>query len=200
MWAEHLVYSTAIAVILGMLSYQFTGRDNSWVIILVSYIPDIDFIATILYQLRINIHLGGFQVFHGMFHNIAAMVIFGGIIAYTLYLVGVQFYDALFFCLVGFGAHLFEDALVYPAGMGYMFLWPLSHANMGLGWLTVALNEESYFANADFFHIANTEVLVIGLVFLIVSILIRTLVEGVGWIEWYKPTIIYRNMQKKINN
>jgi hypothetical protein len=198
MLCEHLLYSAAIAVIVGMLFFRYTGRDSSWIIILMSYIPDLDFIATILHRFGITIFLEGNAVYHGTFHNISAMFFLGVVLACVFYACGIRFFDALFFSLIGFGAHLFEDALVYPAG--YMFLWPFSHRDLGLGWLTVAFNEESYNANANFFHIANTEVLLIGLAFLLIAILIRTWFEGSGWIRWYLPEYIYRSYVSKAKN
>jgi hypothetical protein len=51
------------------------------------------------------------------------------------------------------------------------------------------LSEEYYFR--DFFWIANTDVLVIGLVILLVAIIIRTYVEGRTWIRWYMPDRVY---------
>ena len=45
---EHWIYSIAIAIIVGMIYYRFTGRDYSWIIIASAYIPDSDmFIDTI---------------------------------------------------------------------------------------------------------------------------------------------------------
>jgi len=186
MWAEHFVYSAAIAVIAGMLFYHYTGRDSSWIIILLSLAPDIDYLATILYQLRIYIRIDGFVFYHGAFHTLAAMLVIGTIIAYVLYVFGIPFLDALIFSVIGFGAHLVEDALVYPAG--YAYLWPVISARTGLGWLTVAFDEERYIAATDFFHIANTEVLLVGVVLLIFAVLIRTIVEAdISWVRWYMP-------------
>ena len=61
---------------------------------------------------------------------------------------------------------------------------------LGLGWLSAAGSEELY--HADFFHIANTRVVFIGLALLLFAVLIRTRVEGSGWIHWYMPEKIYR--------
>jgi hypothetical protein len=61
---------------------------------------------------------------------------------------------------------------------------------MGLAWLPVGGSEESYTAN--FFHIANTEVLFIGIAFLLIAIIVRTRVEGSGWIQWYLPENLYQ--------
>jgi hypothetical protein len=190
MLIEHLLYSTAIAIFIGMFFFRYTGRDSSWIIIFMSFIPDLDFIATILRNFGVTVFFEGNAVYHGMFHTVAALVIMGVIFACIFNTFGVRFFDALFFSSIGYGAHLFEDALVYPRG--YAFLWPLSHHYMGLGWLTPAFNEESYNASADFFHIANTEVLLIGVGLLMIVILIRTRVEGTGWIRWYLPEKIYR--------
>jgi hypothetical protein len=45
---EHWIYSTAIAIIAGMIYYRCTGRDYSWIIIVSAYVPDIDLIANVL--------------------------------------------------------------------------------------------------------------------------------------------------------
>jgi hypothetical protein len=70
-----------------------------------------------------------------------------------------------------------------------MYLWPLSSQKLGLAWLPVG-SEEVY--NATFLHIANIEVLVIGLFLLLLAVLVRTRAEGFGWIRWYMPARVYR--------
>ena len=53
---EHLIYSTAIAIIAGMLWYKRTGRDPSWIIIASAYAPDFDIVAGELFRkLDLNI-------------------------------------------------------------------------------------------------------------------------------------------------
>ena len=189
MLAEHLIYTTAIAVIAGMLAFHYTGRDASWIVILCTYLPDLDKIGdSLLNRIGFTVLFEGHTIHHGTFHTVAAMLIFGVIIAFLLHPFGVRFFDAMIFAIMGFGAHLFEDALVYPSN--YMYLWPFSREKLGLAWLPVGGSEESYSAN--FFHLANTEVLFIGLVFLLIAILVRTRVEGSGWIRWYLPEKVYR--------
>jgi membrane-bound metal-dependent hydrolase YbcI (DUF457 family) len=189
MLAEHLVYTTAIAVIAGMLSFRYTGRDCSWIVILVSYAPDLDKILDpVLNGIGFTVLFEGHAIHHGTFHTVAAMIVFCVFIAFLLNPIGIRFTDAFLFTLVGFGAHLFEDALVYSAN--YMYLWPFSHDKLGLAWLPVNGSEESY--NADFFHLANTEVLLLGLLLLFLAMLVRTRVEGSGWIRWYMPESVYR--------
>jgi hypothetical protein len=189
MLAEHLVYTTALAIIAGMLFLRFTGRDTSWIIILVSYAPDLDKVANgFLNQLGFTVLFEGQVIHHGTFHNIAVMMIFALIIGFLLHPLGIRFLDSFLFTIIGFGAHLLEDALVYPSD--YLFLWPLSHEKLGLGWLPVSGYEEIY--NANLFHIANMEVLLIGLALLLIAILIRTRVDGPGWIRWYMPERVYQ--------
>jgi hypothetical protein len=70
-----------------------------------------------------------------------------------------------------------------------MFLWPFSPEIYGLGLLPNMMNEENYIK--DFFRVANTDVLIIGIVLLIVAMIIRTYFEGPTWIRWYMPNSIY---------
>ena len=173
MFAEHIIYSAALAILVGMVFYKYTGRDSSWIIILFAFVPDLDYITG----------------HHGTFHNIGVMVIFGIAMAFLLHPLGIKFFDSLFFSIIGFGAHLFEDALVYK--VGYMFLWPLSSQILGIGLFPDILNEDYY--TKDFFGIANTEVLIIGLVLLLTAFLIRTYYEGsLSWLRWYLPDRVYR--------
>ena len=188
MLAEHILYSTAIAILVGMVFYRFTRRDSSWIIILCAWIPDIDLIANgVLNRLGFTLLFEGHRITHGVFHNIAIMVIFGILVAFLLHPFGIRFFDALFFAVIGFGTHLFEDALVYK--VAYPFLWPISSEEMRGGFLLNFVSEENYVG--DFFRIANTEVLIVGMVFLLVAIIIRTYSEGSTWIRWYMPEKVY---------
>jgi membrane-bound metal-dependent hydrolase YbcI (DUF457 family) len=186
---EHLIYSAGLAILVGMVYYRYMGRDPSWIIIACALAPDLDQIANpVLRRLGIRLLLDGSPILHGTFHNIAFMVMFGIAVALLLYPFGLKFFDSIFFSIIGFGAHLLEDALVYNPG--YRFLWPFSSEILGLGLLPNMINEESYYR--DFFRIANTEVLLIGLFLLLVAILIRTYYErSSAWIRWYMPDRVY---------
>jgi hypothetical protein len=189
MLAEHIIYSTALAILVGMVFYRFTGRDYSWIIVLCSWVPDIDIIANgILTRFGFRLLFEGHAITHGVFHNIAMMVIFGIGMAFLLHPLGIRFFDTFFFSIVGFGAHLFEDALVYK--VGYPYLWPFITGDLGIGLLPNIFSEENYVRN--FFGIANTEVLIVGFIFLLVAIVIRTYAEGSCWIQWYMPGWLYR--------
>jgi hypothetical protein len=189
--SEHIIYSTAIAIIVGMLYYRYTGRDHSWIIILCAWIPDFDIIAkSALNKLGFIVLFDGQPIHHGTFHTVAMMVIFAILVAFLLHPFGIRFIDSLFFATIGFGAHLFEDALVYK--VGYMYLWPFITENLGIGILPNIISEENYFR--DFFLIANTEVLIIGILVLIAAMLIRTSVEGTSWIRFYLPESMYKKI------
>jgi len=195
MITEHIIYSGALAILIGMVFYKYTGRDHSWIIILCAWAPDLDFIANpVLRRLGIRLVLNGGSIQHGTFHNIAFMVIFGIAVAFLLHPLGIKFFDSLFFSVIGFGAHLFEDALVYK--VGYTFLWPFSSEVLGIGLLPNVMNEENYIT--DFFGIANTEVLIIGLLLLLVAVIIRTWFEGsLSWLRCYMPDKMNEKFFKK---
>jgi len=189
--SEHIIYSTAIAIIVGMLYYKYTGRDHSWIIILCAWIPDFDIIAkSALNKMGFIVLFDGQPIHHGTFHTVAMMVIFAILVAFLLHPFGIRFIDSLFFATIGFGAHLFEDALVYK--VGYMYLWPFITENLGIGILPNIISEENYIR--DFFRVANTEVLIIGILVLIAAMLIRTSVEGTSWVRFYLPKSIYKKI------
>ena len=51
MIAEHFIYSAALAILVGMVFYQYTRRDPSWIIIICALVPDLDVIANRLLTL-----------------------------------------------------------------------------------------------------------------------------------------------------
>jgi len=94
---EHLIYSTAIAIIAGMLWYKHTGRDPSWIIIASAYAPDFDIVAgELLKKLHLN-NLISTPIRHGDFHNIAFLLLFAIAAALVLRLAGMRFLDSFLF-------------------------------------------------------------------------------------------------------
>jgi multisubunit Na+/H+ antiporter MnhB subunit len=81
--------------------------------------------------------------------------------------------------------------------VAYPYLWPFSSEDLGFGLLPNLLSEENYFR--DFFGIANTDVLIVGVVFFLVAIIIRTYGEGPTWIRWYMPDKVYVTLFGKKN-
>ena len=94
---EHLIYSTAIAIIAGMLWYKHIGRDPSWIIIASAYAPDFDIVAgELLKKLDLN-SLISTPIRHGDFHNIAFLLLFATAAALVLKLAGMRFWDSFLF-------------------------------------------------------------------------------------------------------
>ena len=167
-YIEHLIYSAALAVIVGMFFSRFKGTDPSWIIIAVAFVPDIDLGLQALSEIP-GITLP-FTVLHGDFHNIMALIFFSLIIAAAAYAIGMWFSDAFVCAVLGIAAHFFEDTLI--ADPAYSFFWPFSLEKFGIGIFT---------ETPDILGIANSEVLLIGIIFLAGALCVRTLVEGRGW-------------------
>jgi len=122
---EHLIYSTAIAIIAGMLWYKYKGTDPSWIIIASAFAPDFDIVAgELTKKLGMNILINGAPIRHGDFHNIAFLLLFASAAALVLRFAGMRFGDSFLFAGVGFGAHMFEDALI--ANPAYGSCWPIT--------------------------------------------------------------------------
>jgi hypothetical protein len=166
-WIEHLVYSAAIAVIVGMVFVRFTGRDPSWIIIILAFLPDLDEIG------RTALAKNGLfpvMIHHGDFHTLGNLLIISLVFSFLLHLAGIRYLDGFTCTAIGLGAHFFEDALV--ANPAYAFFWPLSSQKFGIGILP---------ETGNFFGIADSTLLVTGLVFFILACALRTYIEGKGW-------------------
>ena len=179
---EHWIYSLAIAIFVGMVYFKFTGRDYAWLIVASAYVPDMDIVAdAALKKVGITVLLYGNPIRHGDFHNIAFLLLFAVSVALLLHPLGIRLVDSFLFAGIGFGAHLFEDALI--ANPSYPFLWPLSTETFGIGIFTY-----SY----DWYGIANTDVLFVGLMLVLLAAMLRTAYEGVGlrWITRSMLTVL----------
>ena len=168
---EHIIYSAALAVIVGMIFFRFTGRDPSWIIIAVAFVPDIDLALEMFrylfrYLFRTPFH---YTIHHGDFHNVLFLILFSLLFAAVLRHFGIRFIDGFICSAVGIAAHLFEDALVLnPA---YAFFWPVSSKIYGIGIMPETRNV----------LIANITVLLVGIILLAGAVLVRTLIDGKGW-------------------
>ena len=151
---EHWIYSTAIAILVGMVYYKFTGRDYAWIIIASAYVPDVDVIAdAALKKIGVTVLVYGNPIKHGDFHNIAVLLVYAIFIALLLHPIGIRLVDSFFFAGIGFAAHMFEDALI--ANPAYPFLWPLTLQKFGIGIFNYS---------RDWYGIADTNVLIVGLI------------------------------------
>ncbi len=163
MLSEHLLYSLAIAIVFGAVYRRLTGRDYWWIIVASAFVPDIDLIANIaLKKLGVTVLVFGVPIAHGHFHNILVMLLYAVAMAFLLHPLGIRLMDSFIFALVGFVAHMFEDAIV--ANPAYPFFYPLTIHRNGLGIF-------SY--HADILGIADREVLILGIVFLMISLALR---------------------------
>jgi len=165
---EHLIFSIAIAI----LTYTiFRKKECLYIIIGSAYAPDIDIVADyILKKIGITIMIYNRYIQHGDFHNILVLVVFAILIALILKVFSFKIKDSFLFASIGFGAHLFEDAIVFNPG--YRFFYPLSDKIYGIGIIS------NYNNHIDFFGIANTEILIIGIVFVILSLYIKSYVNN----------------------
>jgi len=112
---EHLIYSTAIAIIAGMLWYKRTGRDPSWIIIASAYAPDLDIVAGELLK-KLDLNILTTPIRHGDFHNIAFLLLFATAAALVLRMAGMRFWDSFLFAGIGMGAQVFrEEPIANPA-------------------------------------------------------------------------------------
>jgi hypothetical protein len=175
--SEHLIYSATIAILFGMVYRARTGREYSWIIILSAFAPDVDiFASSLLKRAGITLLINGSPIVHGDFHDLTVLVLYALAISFLLYPLGIAFMDSFIFAAVGYGAHFFEDALVFSEG--YRFLWPLSSKIIGWG---ILVGPVGYKANI--YGIADTRVLGYGLIFLAASIIIRTIYERKNWAD-----------------
>jgi hypothetical protein len=175
MFIEHVVYSTALAIVFGMLYHHFTGRDLGWIIVLSAFAPDFD----------IHPRVGIFLINHGDFHNILYLGVYGMMISFFLYFFGFRLRDSFVFAGVGFAAHIFEDLLV--ANPAYKTFWPFSNQSLGLGFFS--------YDRLELYGIADREVLIFGLLLVALAAAVSTFVEGTDWI---KSLLGLRNRENRV--
>lgn len=168
MLLEHLVYSTAFAI----LAYTiYRKKECLFIIIGSAYVPDIDIWADhILKNIGIIVLVYGRPIEHGDFHNILIMVLYGILVALLLNTINIKMKDSFILSIIGFGLHLLEDALVFNPG--YRFFWPISDKIYGIGLMA------NYNGNTYFYGIANKEVLFIGVILIILSICMKYIFDN----------------------
>lgn len=169
MLSEHLIYSAVIVILIYTV---YRKKECLYIIIGSAYAPDIDMVADrILKKVGITVLVYGEPIKHGDFHNILVMILYAVLIALMLNTINIEMKDSLILASIGFGAHLFEDALVFNPG--YRFFWPISDKLYGIG-----IIGHNYNAHRDFYGIANKEVLMIGIILVILSICIKYIFDN----------------------
>jgi membrane-bound metal-dependent hydrolase YbcI (DUF457 family) len=168
MLLEHLIYSTAIAILIYTL---YRKKECLFIIIGSAYVSDIDMVAdSILKKMSIVVLVYGQPIQHGDFHNILVMILYATLIALLLNTINIKMKDSFILANIGFGLHLLEDALVFNPG--YRFFWPISDKIYGIGLMT------NYNGRTDFYGIANTNVLIIGIILVILSLCIKYIFDN----------------------
>ncbi|HSD57775.1 MAG TPA: metal-dependent hydrolase [Methanotrichaceae archaeon] len=168
MLSEHLVYSLAIGLAFGAVYQRFTGRNYWWIIVASAFVPDMDLIAdSALKMFGITVLVFGAPIDHGHFHNILVMLFYAVVVAFLLHPLGIRLIDSFIFALVGFAAHMFEDALV--ANPAYPFLYPLTIRRFGIGF---------FHYHADIFAVADREVLIAGIILVMIALAMRRALAG----------------------
>lgn len=175
---EHLFYSGALAVVMGMIYHRFVPNDSrpyAWIIVLSSYAPDL--IPDVIHALSgagipVSI-LTKFLRGVGLFSYEASLVVYMIIIGLFLFFLRWNIVTSALFAGIGYGAHLAEDALI-DAGHNRTF-WSFLSQAMGLGSYT------SY--GATFFGIASTPVLMLGIGLFLAAVGIRVALDGMDWIR-----------------
>ena len=166
-----ILCSAAFAVIVGMIFSRYTGRDPSWIIIAMSFVPDLSYIYYTFYMnFPVIPHV---YISHSSMHSILSLVLISLLIAGVLIPFGIRLFDSLLCSALGIAAHFVEDALVYDNA--YAFFWPITQQEYGIGILQIT------YKDLNVFGIANSAVLGVGIVLLIGALLIRTHIEGIQW-------------------
>lgn len=173
MYIEHIVYSLACAIVAVML---LKPRDAGWcalIVVISGCIPDIDGIFDIIRNPpEFTSGLIPHMVEHSRyFHTLGSLLVyalFAGI--FLARWQGLKFSECAFFGGAGFAAHLLEDALVYNPSSA--IFWPLSPQEMGIGLLP---------HTRDFFSLANTEVLLVGMALLMGAVGTSMFLKKMEW-------------------
>jgi len=172
MWIEHLIYTAAIAIIIGMVLQHYKKPDISWVLIPMSAIPDID------YPISKFMTFIGFKypyiINHGDFHNLIGLFVISSLSVIYLnrkilggwLLIGIM-------CVSGFAIHLFEDVLVYDHI--YSVLYPITIKVYGWNLIPETGN----------LIIGGTNVFIVGFICVAIALLTRVALKGDDWIDGY---------------
>jgi uncharacterized membrane protein len=166
MLVEHLIYSAAIALLIGMIFLRYTGKDPSWIIVVMTVAPDTDYVIREI-MLAFNMS-GQFMIYHGSFHNIISLIYISFIVALIFSRIGVSYTSAVICSMIGMFSHFIEDFIVYPPA--YAYFYPFSSIDYGINFIPETRD----------LVIAGSEVLVVGLVLLVVSMCIKKYFEN-GW-------------------
>jgi membrane-bound metal-dependent hydrolase YbcI (DUF457 family) len=164
LYAEHFIYSAAVAVIVGMILVKYGFKDQAWIIVLLAMLPDVDHFNNVFWDY--GLMSWGVKVipilYLGIFHNITALVILSVIVGFILFkIMDIDFDDAFLLVSIAYAAHLVEDLIVYPPA--YKYLYPFIDKPYGLN----ILHETGNLIMGD------TKIMWIGMILLVGAVIIR---------------------------
>ena len=177
MFAEHVIFNLALAVVLtSFIQREYAGW-GTLIIVISGCVPDIDGIFDLLQNHLVYItgQLLPRMTEHSRdFHTLGALVVYAVLAGIALmYLFRLKFSSVALFAGIGFGAHLFEDALVYNPSSA--IFWPVSPVPAGIGIFS------DYSRN--FLGIANTGVLLIGMILLTGAVISSLMIRKTAWAD-----------------
>lgn len=175
MLLEHIIYSIAFALVIGLVFKHYTGKDPSWIIVVMALFPDIDFIL----QTSMRTIQSPFVIYHGDFHSILALVFFSLIAAWIVSHYNISFWHGFLCSALGMFAHYLEDYIAYPPAYAYFF--PFSKIEYGID--LIPETRDLIFA--------GSEVLVIGMILLAGAILVRKCYDPEWAIDEYLNNVVH---------
>jgi membrane-bound metal-dependent hydrolase YbcI (DUF457 family) len=182
MFAEHVIYNLALAIVLTFFVQREFAGWGTLIIVISGCVPDIDGIFDLV-QNHLVYTTG--QLLPRMtehsrdFHSLGALVVYAVLAGiFFMYVFRLKFSAVALFAGIGYGAHIFEDALVYNPSSA--IFWPISPDPAGIGVFS------DYSRN--FLGIANTEVLIIGLALLTGAVLVSVFFRKTAWVEITGPS------------
>jgi len=150
-----------------MIFLRYTGKDPSWIIVVMTSIPDSDYVVHII--LKAFNFVSPFMIHHGSFHNVISLIYISFIAALVFSkILKIDYLTAVMCSMMGILLHFIEDFIVYPPA--YMYLYPFKMTEYGMNLIPETRD----------LGIAGSEVLLVGMLLLCISIGIRKYFEK-GW-------------------
>lgn len=168
---EHLLYSAAVALVIGILFLKYTNKDPSWIIVLMTIAPDADLVFQyiMIYCKDTFGIISPMFIYHGNFHNIFSMIVLSLIASVIFWKFGINFIHAYICSLLGFICHFCEDFVVYPPA--YAYFYPFGATEYGINLIPETRN----------LYVAGSEVLVVGIFLYIMAVMIKLYYSNGNW-------------------
>lgn len=189
MYIEHAVWTLAVCVIAGIFYAKYPrDRNPVWIIWFAMLIPDGDFVAQTVWE-EIFPYKTTVLFVHGQFHNILVLTFSIIVVGWLIWrYTKITYRDAALCIAIGFIAHLMEDALVN--GLEYHFYFPISDRGWYQGFILTPADDIIFAHNV----ISSSNILALGLCLLILAILIRSNIQGYGWLKKFNIYPVLKQM------